>query len=94
MLCCRLHAKAVKKQEKRLHALAVEHDAVRQEVLIKAAELLDLQAQLKEADARQQLQQDAAHEQVGSQVLAEIACMVSLNCWMCACVCKCWDLHL
>jgi len=65
VLCCRLHAKAVKKHEKRLHALAVEHDAVRQEVLIKAAELLDLQAQLKEAHARQQLQQDAAHEQVG-----------------------------
>jgi hypothetical protein len=57
----------VKKLEKRLLALAADHDAARQELLIKAAELLDMQAQLKEADGRQQLQEDAACEQVRLQ---------------------------
>lgn len=61
---CRLHKKAVKKLERRLQALAADHDAARQELLIKAAELLDMQAQLKEAEGRQQLQEDAACEQV------------------------------
>lgn len=54
----------MKKLEKRLLALAADHDAARQELLIKAAELLDMQAQLKEAEGRQQLQEDAACEQV------------------------------
>ena len=61
---CRLHCKAAKKLEKRLQALAAECDAMRQELLIKAAQQLDLQAQLKEAEGRHQLQQDAACEQV------------------------------
>lgn len=60
----RLHSRAYKKLEKRLQALAADHDAARQELLIKAAELLDMQAQLKEAEGRQQLQEDAACEQV------------------------------
>jgi hypothetical protein len=59
-----LHTKAVKKLERRLQALAADHDAARQELLIKAAELLDMQAQLKESEGRQQLQEDAACEQV------------------------------
>ena len=63
---CRLHSKAVKKLERRLSALAADSDAARQELLIKAAELLDMQAQLKEADGRQALQQDTACEQVGA----------------------------
>lgn len=57
----------MKKLEKRLLALAADHDAARQELLIKAAELLDMQAQLKEAEGRQQLQEDAACEQVSPQ---------------------------
>lgn len=61
---CRLHSKAAKKLDRRLQALAAEHDVVRQELLIKAAELLDMQAQLKEAEGRHQLQQDSACEQV------------------------------
>lgn len=60
----RLHAKTIKKLGKRLQALSADQDAAQQELLIKAAELLDMQAQLKEADGRQQLQQDAASEQV------------------------------
>lgn len=61
---CRLHARTVKKLGKRLQELSADQDAARQELLIKAAELLDMQAQLKQADGRQQLQQDAASEQV------------------------------
>ncbi len=72
----RLHAKAVKRLEKRLQALAADHDAARQELLIKAAELLDMQAQLKESEGRQQLHQDAATDQVG-------CALCSALCWPC-----------
>ena len=53
--------------------------AARQELLIKAAELLDMQAQLKESEGRQQLHQDAATDQVGCACVQLCAGHVSLG---------------
>lgn len=75
---CRLHAKTVKRLEKRLQVLAADHDAARQELLIKAAELLDMQAQLKESERRQQLHQDDAAEQVGN--VSHCVCKLKAAC--------------
>jgi hypothetical protein len=71
---CRLHTKTVKRLEKRLQVLAADHDAVRQELLIKAAELLDMQSQLKESEGRQQLHQDAATDQVNKLCVHVCSC--------------------
>lgn len=70
----RLHTKTVKRLEKRLQVLAADHDAARQELMIKAAELLDMQAQLKESEGRQQLHQDAAADQVNKLFVHVCAC--------------------
>lgn len=60
----KLHAKAVRKLDKRLQQLAVEYDGARQDLLIKSAEILDLQAQMKEVEMQHQLQLAAAQDQV------------------------------
>jgi Tfp pilus assembly protein FimV len=82
---CRLHARTVKKLGKRLQELSADQDAARQELLIKAAELLDMQAQLKEADGRQQLQQDAASEQVRGSLAIAGHGMQAVRRWTAAC---------
>ncbi|WIA16070.1 hypothetical protein OEZ85_012795 [Tetradesmus obliquus] len=59
----RLHSKAMRKLDKKMVQLAQEHDVSRQELLIKSAEILDLQAQLKEAAGQHDMQLAAAQEQ-------------------------------
>jgi hypothetical protein len=61
----RLHSKAIKKLDKKMVQLAQEYDVSRQELLIKSAEILDLQAQLKEAAGQHEVQLIAAQDQVG-----------------------------
>lgn len=60
----RLHAKAIKKMDRQMQQLSENCDVARQEVLIKSAEMLDLQGQLKDMQVQQQLQLNAAQEQV------------------------------
>jgi anion-transporting ArsA/GET3 family ATPase len=61
----RLHSRAVKKLDKRMLQLAQEYDMSRQELLIKSAEILDLQGQLREAAGQHEVQLAAAQDQVG-----------------------------
>jgi chromosome segregation ATPase len=73
----RLHSKAVRKLDKKMVQLAQEYDMSRQELLIKSAEILDLQAQLKEAAGQHEVQLAAAQDQV-SRVTAS---WYWLHCW-------------
>lgn len=61
----RLHSRAVKRLDRKMLQLAQECDLSRQELLIKSAEILDLQAQLKEAAGQHEMQLVAAQDQVG-----------------------------
>jgi hypothetical protein len=60
----RLHTKAVKRLERHLTAATADYDTARQELLIKSAELLDVQAQLKEAGGQAALADAAAEDEV------------------------------
>lgn len=60
----KLHAKAVRKLDRRFQQLSEEYDLARQELLIKSAEIMDLQGQVKEVDVQHQAQLAAAQDQV------------------------------